>query len=424
MRIGLTIRTFYPQSGGMQSHAESLIRKLEKAGHEVVIATRSVSHTPSFQDFFFFSESVSQEKINGLLVNVLRHSSSLNWLMWLVSKCIGRPATRQIGVKIVQMIFTPQLLDIFDRDMRHPVDIIHHVGQAHELIGFAAAAAARRLNIPFVIQPTAHPGQWGDSSFDVSLYQQADRLLVHTEYEGNALKALGLNGCYDTVGNGIEDCVEGDAQKFKDRYDLSDRIVLFLGRKTKDKGYDIVKQAMTYVHRQAPDVVLVCMGPDGTDPPSDLSSKPSLGQVCKDILELGFGTKNDKHDALAACDLLCVPSEGESFGLVYMEAGRYATPSIARRLPVLEELLEREDAIVLAGKAYGEGNKVNLTPEELGSSILALLNDCERRERIGLRAQQVSEQFTWDTVVTNFEAAYRAAILNYRDAHAVARKAC
>ncbi|NEP29460.1 hypothetical protein [Moorena sp. SIO3I6] len=71
MKIGLTIRTFYPKSGGLQAHAERLIRELENHGHEVVIATRSISHTPSFQDFFFFSELVSQTRINGLKVCVL-----------------------------------------------------------------------------------------------------------------------------------------------------------------------------------------------------------------------------------------------------------------------------------------------------------------------------------------------------------------
>ena len=60
---------------------------------------------------------------------------------------------------------------------------------------------------------------------------------------------------------------------------------------------------------------------------------------------------------------------GKSFGLVYMEAGRYAKPVVARRLPVLEELLENGRAGLLIGRQNGKQNAVDLTAEELAARL-------------------------------------------------------
>lgn len=402
MKIGLTICTFYPRSGGLQAHAEKLIRELESQGHEVAIVTRAVSRTPSYKDYFFFSEPVAETNVNGLNVHIIRHSPSLNWLMWIIYKCVARPIFCKFGVWLFQLLFTRQVVTAFQG-----VDVIHHVGQAHEMIGFAALAAAQKLGVPFLIQPTLHPGQWGDSPFDFCLYNQAQRLLVHTEFERNFLKEHSIQSPCDVVGNGIEDRTDGNAERFRQSHNITGPIILFLGRKTPDKGYLLVKQAFAAIYAQRPNVTLVCMGPS---PASTDSAKSATESIENGVLELDFGQEQDKHDALAACALLCMPSAGESFGLVYMEAGRYAKPSVGCCLPVLEELLNREKAIVLVGKACGKGNQVSLNLEELENALFSLLDHPELAEQIGKSAYSVSEQFIWPKVVCKFEAAYRSAV--------------
>jgi glycosyltransferase involved in cell wall biosynthesis len=407
MKIGLTTRTFYPNSGGLQAHTEELAKELKGRGHQVVVATRSISHSPSFQDFFFFSESVSQAIIHEVSVCVLRHHRIWNGLMWVVSKCIGRRHLRNFGIQLFQGLFTRQLVKAFKG-----VDAIQHIGQAHELIGFAAADAAKQLEVPFLIQPLAHPGQWGDSSFDLWLYEQADLILVNTEYERNALEKAGLSKPFSVVGTGVIDRQDGEADRFRNRYSVEGHMILFLGRKTEDKGYPLLRETFQRIHSHMPEVTLVCMGPGE---PLELPSHQAVvdGSVPKthaNVIEIGFAPPQDKHDAIAACDLLCVPSEGESFGLVYMEAGLYAKPSIARRLPVLEELLGRHDAAFLVGKAYGEGNQVDLTPEELGEAIIKIFTEQNLGAQIGQNANRVAHEFIWAKIISNFEDAYNNAI--------------
>jgi glycosyltransferase involved in cell wall biosynthesis len=318
--------------------------------------------------------------------------------MWLVSLCIDRKPLQGLGIWLFNLYFVPQIVKAC-----RGVDVIHHVGQAHELIGFAAATAARKLGVPFVVQPTAHPGQWGDSPLDLFLYQQAERLLVHTEYERNALQEYGLQRTFDVVGNGIEDRRDGDAARFRNTYSINGPIILFLGRKDEDKGYFLLKQAFPLVQSQYPDVTLVCIGPSGSG--DVLSPVIQAG-----VLEIGFASEQTKHDALAACTFLCVPSVGESFGLVYMEAGRYGKPSIGRSLPVLAELLQRHDAILLVGGAVGAQHTVALDPQDLAQALLNLLTDPPTVQRLGHNAYHASGEFIWSRVVQRFEAAYRHAI--------------
>jgi glycosyltransferase involved in cell wall biosynthesis len=398
MKIGLTIRTFYPKSGGLQAHAERLANELQQMGHQVTILTRAVSRVPSFRDYFFFSETVTQTTINGVAVRVLCHPWWWNGVMWLVSLFIDRKSFQRLGIWLFNLYFVPQIVKTC-----RGVDVIHHVGQAHELIGFAAAAAAQKLKVPFVVQPTVHPGQWGDSPLDLSFYQQAGRLLVHTEYERSVLQQYGIKQTVDVVGNGIEDRQDGNAERFRKTYGIHGPIILFLGRKDEDKGYFLLKQSFPLVRAHNPDVTLVCMGPSG-------SSESSSMDGCRDILEIEFASEQTKHDALAACTFLCVPSVGESFGLVYMEAGRYRKPSIGRRLPVLEELLNHHDAALLVGSRCEQNNQILLDPHELSGALLKLLNDSVLLESLGDNAYSISGKFVWERVAPRFEESYRCAI--------------
>jgi glycosyltransferase involved in cell wall biosynthesis len=180
-------------------------------------------------------------------------------------------------------------------------------------------------------------------------------------------------------------------------------MILYLGRKAVDKGYPLVVEAFKLLQANHPDATLVCIGPASLD----AEVKPVPG-----ILELSFVSEAEKHDALAACTCLCVPSEGESFGLVYMEAGRYRKPVIGRKLPVLEELLGAERAALLLGEPINKQNKVRLTALELAEGMQRLLSDPELCRQIGDACHRVSENFLWPKVVGNFERAYQAALKN------------
>jgi glycosyltransferase involved in cell wall biosynthesis len=143
------------------------------------------------------------------------------------------------------------------------------------------------------------------------------------------------------------------------------------------------------------------MGPPG----STGKQKESEG-----LIDLDFTSEELKHDALAACTCVCIPSEGESFGLVYMEAGRYGKPCVGRKVAVLRELLNDGAAALLLGVPDEARNMAVLSAEALAAALLELLDDPKACHRIGENCRAVSEQYLWPDIVKRFEASYCQAI--------------
>lgn len=360
------------------------------------MVTRSATKIPMGGDYLFFNELHNDITVAGIPVRPLRLSPGWSPVLWLILKLAARPAWAGLAAWLFERVAARPARTAFAG-----FDVIHHVGHATALAGFAAARAAKQNGIPFLVQPTAHPFNFGDSKLDFRLYRQADRLLVHSEYERDFFRAKGIRCPVDVVYNGIEDREDGQGERFRKEHGINGPMVLYLGRKAVDKGYPLVIEAFQKLRSQMSEVRLVCIGPASLD----AEVKPLPG-----VLELSFVSESEKHDALAACTCLCVPSEGESFGLVYMEAGRYAKPVIGRRVPVLEELLGNKPAALLLGKTVPNRNRAQLDANELAEGIKQLLTKETFGRQIGEACRQVSENYLWPRVVHNFEISYRAAL--------------
>ena len=395
LKIGLSIWMFKPGTGGLQSHAEHLARHLIARGHEVTVITKAFTKVPERLEFLYFSENPDAGEVDGVPVRALNYSPALRPLHWFIAK-----AKDKVGLKKLALSLYRWQAKIGNENLYRGFDIIHHVGQATALLGFAAADGARKWQTPFVVQPTCHPFQVGDHPLDLKLYRMAKRTMVHTNYEESHLQPMLGSMPIDVVGNGIEDRTDGVGERFRDRHAIRGHMILYIGRRDADKGYGHVTEAFRLVKQKQPDATLVCMGP-----PGGLEKVEDSG-----ILNFDFVDEQTKHDALAACYCLCVPSEGESFGLVYMEAGRYAKPVIARRLPVLEELLEGGKAGLLVGRANTVKNENLLEPDELSEQILNLIQNPRLAAQIGEECRSVSGKFIWPEIVKKFDASYQKVL--------------
>jgi glycosyltransferase involved in cell wall biosynthesis len=107
------------------------------------------------------------------------------------------------------------------------------------------------------------------------------------------------------------------------------------------------------------------------------------------VLNLDDLTEGEKQDALAACDLLCVPSEGESFGMVYFEAWAYKKPVVALDLSVLRESVG----------AINGGLLVQDTPSEIANGITKLLENPALGDVMGAKGKELASRHKWDAAV-------------------------
>jgi glycosyltransferase involved in cell wall biosynthesis len=396
LKIAISIFMFWPNTGGLQAHAELLCKYLQERGHDVCVVTRAASQPLKGRDFLFFNETVSNLTVKGTKVKPLRFARYWTPLLWLIGKFVTRDAFRSWGTGLYRIVSRKPARETFAG-----ADIIHHVGEAAPLIGFAAADAARCLNVPFVVQPTCHPNHYGDTPLDFSLYAGANRLVVHTQYEADFFKQKQMRCPVDVVGNGIEDRSDGNAQRFREKFGITGPFILYIGRKDSQKGCLLLIEAYKIIHQRQPDIRLVCMGP---------TVRGVEIEKVEGLFNLEFASEELKHDALAACTCLCVPSVGESFGLVFMEAGRYGKPVVARNVAVLRELLGKDEAGLLLGTPDKKTNSATLGPDELAGALLKLIADPDECRRLGENCRRVSAQFIWPRIVERFEASYYRAL--------------
>jgi glycosyltransferase involved in cell wall biosynthesis len=111
------------------------------------------------------------------------------------------------------------------------------------------------------------------------------------------------------------------------------------------------------------------------------------------------GVVDEVAPLLAAADLLLLPSETESFGLVALEAMASGVPVVASRVGGLPEVVEHGVTGYLA--PVGD-------VEAMAELSLRILSDCAERKRFGEAGRERAVRlFDWHDVVPRYEEIYR-----------------
>lgn len=262
---------------------------------------------------------------------------------------------------------------------RNP-DVVHFVGTGWDLAGFGFLGLARKAGAHFTVWPATHPGQWGDDVIDLSLYGSADAVFCQSQGEITHLVDRGLP-LEKAVLCGLPPMCspDGNGGEFRSKWNLGTRpMVLYIGRRDKGKGFPALLEGWKSVLLQNPGAVLVLAGPGEAIAPPDDS-----------FIDLGVPDEETKASALAACDIFCLPSAHESFGIVFAEAWSYGKPVICGPAPASREWIQ--DGVT--------GLHASQEPSAVAAAIGRLLADSELRSRMGAagRAFQQS-RLTWDAV--------------------------
>ncbi len=297
-----------------------------------------------------------------------------------------RLASRQWLHPLLEALTLQRFASGVDRLAQTRWRAVHFVGTGWDAMGFAMHALARKCGATFTVWPAVHPGIWGDDAIDLRLYRLADTVFCQSRHEVRHLASLGLPEA-QTVVSGLPPMCrpDGDGPALRARLGIGDRpAVLFLGRRDEGKGYPALLAAWPEIVRQHPGAVLLLAGP--AEP--DEEAVPDL--PADSFRDLGVPDEKAKADAYDACDIFCLPSAHESFGIVFVEAWSYGKPVICGTAPATREWVR--DGI--------NGRWATWEAPVLSARILELLADPGLGRRLGSAGRDFQRSaLTWESVV-------------------------
>jgi glycosyltransferase involved in cell wall biosynthesis len=186
---------------------------------------------------------------------------------------------------------------------------------------YHAYHAARRLSSKAILVPTAER----DAAIGLSIFGpvfRSVRAIMYNSHEERAMiQAASQNadvpGVVVGVGSDVPD--HSDAQRFRRTFSIDRPFAIYIGRIDENKG---CKELFDFYQRYA------LTFPGGLDLVLIGSAKMPIPEHPR-IHHLGFISDRDKFDALAAADLLIMPSYFESLSMVALEAWAMGKPVLA-----------------------------------------------------------------------------------------------
>ncbi len=411
MRVLHVTHQYPPAIGGSERYFADLSEELAARGHQVDVFT---SQSPDFHTWA--NELPAFERRNGVNIYRFRSLRRREYVWQILRLGLGSYWQRR-GWWWEPLIFFgggPLCPGMFWRLLRsgRGYDLVH----LNSLV-YAPATygywAARLLNLPAVITPHVHAEQ--EVTYNIG-YQRAvlagaDHVLADTLNERDLMIRLGLSPDRISVGGvGLQpaDYPPGDARQARQRLDLPQDafVMLFLGRKEKYKGLEVALQAFINLRSRYPHLHFLLVGPETDDSRAMWPQYQGQDQ----LHVLGAVSDDEKLAALRACDCLVLPSVGEAFGIVFLEAWIMGRPVIGARILAVSAVIDDgKDGLLAAPDDAAD----------LARCVAHFIDNPALSQAMGQAGRdKVLERYTVQRITDRVEAAYQQ-VLQARHARGV-----
>ncbi len=386
MKIALTCPASLPatQFGGIMFLCLDIAKESSKIGHDVTIFTTDLDFANNPKTFNKKLPRI--EKIQNFLIN-----RSHVWFS-------------------IQLFFVNP--GMYFQMNKQNFDIIHTMG-IRSFQSFVAAFIAKKKKIPLVISDqgglTTHPDLASNltKKFLVALQKpfikyvinSASKIIVPNDYE----KRIFLEFCDESkiqiIQNGINlDILTSKNLNFKKKYGVNSDFILFLGRFSKIKGLDVLLESINILKHKidSSKIKFVIMGVDfGFESEMlNMIMKFKLENIIKVIKN---PPREDVIQAYRESKFLVYPSRWELSPLTPLEAFAFKKTIISTTAHGIPYTIQHDQNCILV-----EPDNPNL----LSESILELMNDEKKCERLGISGNQMvletcnSEKMVKNTLTT------------------------
>jgi glycosyltransferase involved in cell wall biosynthesis len=276
-------------------------------------------------------------------------------------------------------------------------DVIH----AHDWMTFPAAIEAKRISgKPLVVHMhntiyDRYLGSGGEAEKEVELagMYHADKVIAISYFVKNRL----VNDYHvppekiEVIHNAAIPMDEGSSYR-NAVINADDKVVLYAGRVTVQKGPDYFVEAAKKVIEHYPKVKFILAGA-GDMLPSMINRAAELG-IARNFIFPGFYTREDAEKLFSMADVFVMPSVSEPFGLVPLEAMHKGTPTIISKQSGVCEVVKN-------------ALKVDFWDvDEIANKIVAVLNYTVLQEHLGHQGRIEIRNLTWDSFANKCEQLY------------------
>jgi glycosyltransferase involved in cell wall biosynthesis len=190
-----------------------------------------------------------------------------------------------------------------------------------------------------------------------------------------------------------------DAGAVKGRYGIGpmDPTVLYMGRMSLQKGPDLLVEAIPGLLRHYPNAKFILAGEGHMR--GDLEHRVHHLGVAHAVRWFGRLGTGEQVDMFKACDVVCVPSRNEPFGIIVLEGWAAGKPVVASQIGGPGEFIWHNV----------NGLKIYPTVDSVGWGLGTLFTNWEWARWMGRNGRLAAESaFTWDKIAELTENCYRS----------------
>ncbi len=382
MQIAWFTHRYHPCLGGSETYGREMVRRFIGAGHAVDVIT-SDAH-----DLWYFTdpsrqrlENPIEEIVDGARVRRfrVRHFPGQRYVGRLLSYVPHWPT------RCRWESYMPVIPGI--EHVRGPYDAVFGVGFPFTVFSYGALRTARAAGAPLILTPFLHLSTPGDAvnrhytrSHQVRLLAEADRVVVQTDLEADAVRGWGIPSDHvRTLGMGVchDQVTGGDRGAYRLRLGIPEgrTIIGYLGVSDPNKGTTDLVRAVALLNdsRPADDPIHLVLG-GGRSPDFERFLAERNADTHRWLTLLGSLPQDDVRHFYAALDVFAMPSRTDSFGIVFLEAWANGLPVVAASAGGVREVVRHDQTGLLV--PFGDH-------ERLAESLHALIADPALAARFG-----------------------------------------